>query len=108
MKLPDKEIFQFALQNMISEIGETNTTWYAGFSGKDFFTGVRFYSKMKSPDKEAAENDDEGYRTKFQTYSHYDFQAGIGSLVDSMKKLPVSCRRSQTGIGLQQYMAGIM
>lgn len=24
-------------------------------------------------------------RDKLQTYSHYDFQAGIGSLVDSMK-----------------------
>lgn len=37
-------------------------------------------------------------RDKLQTYSHYDFQAGIGSLVDSMKKLPVSCEGARQAL----------
>lgn len=53
---------------------------------------------MKSPDKEAAEKMMMRVRDKLQTYSHYDFQAGIGSLVDSMKKLPVSCEGARQAL----------
>ena len=96
MKIADKEIFQFALQNMISEIGNEyhlvcRVLW------KDFSQGFVFI-QMKNPDKEAAEKMMMRVRDKLQTYSHYDFQAGIGSLVDSMKKLPVSCEGARQAL----------
>ena len=96
MKIVDKEVFQFALQNMISEIGNEyrlicRVLW------KDYSQGL-VCIQMKEPDKEAAEKMLMRVRDKLQTYSHYDFQAGVGRLVDRMKELPASCEGARQAL----------
>lgn len=86
MKINDKEIFQFALQNMILEIGneylvECRVLW------KNFSEGIVFI-QMKDKESETAERLMIKVRDKLQTFSQFDFQAGIGYLVDDLKKLP--------------------
>lgn len=85
MKVTDKEVFQFALQNMISEMGgeygaQCRVFW------KSFSEGIVFV-QLRERDAQIAEKMLMRVRDKLQTYSRYDFQVGIGSIVEGLKEL---------------------
>lgn len=96
MKIADKEVFQFALQNMIAEMGgeygiQCRVFW------KNYSEGIVFI-QLQRRDGETAEKMLMRVRDKLQTYSHYDFQVGIGSVVEGLKQL------GSSGQGAQQAL----
>ena len=96
VKITDREVFQFALQNMLEEMaGEHEVQCRALW--RNFSEGIVFF-QMPVQNGETVEKLLMRVRDKLQTYSSYDFQAGVGHLVNQWKLLPESFRGARQAL----------